>query len=152
MNQVTGFLAVVLMSLGLCLAIASTSLATTLADIEPEVMCVECGTPLNVSTSAVAERERAFIRRQIAAGKGKSEIKQALTNEFGPAVLALPQAQGFNWFAYLGPIGAVAMACGAVVMILRRGRRAAAMRREGSLSLRERQRLEDEIRGFDGQL
>ena len=35
-------------------------------------MCVECGTALNVSTSTVADQERAFIRRQIAHGQGPS--------------------------------------------------------------------------------
>ena len=43
----------------------------SLPDIEDEVMCVECGTALNVSTSTVADQERAFIRRQIALGKDK---------------------------------------------------------------------------------
>ena len=31
---------------------------TTLPDVEDEVMCVECGTALNVSTSPVADREQ----------------------------------------------------------------------------------------------
>ena len=57
---------------------------TTLPDVEDEVMCVECGTALNVSTSPVAEREREFIRRRIAEGKGKAEIKAALVAEYGP--------------------------------------------------------------------
>ena len=35
-------------------------------------MCVECGTALNVSTSTVADQERAFIRRQIAHGQGQA--------------------------------------------------------------------------------
>ena len=33
----------------------------SLTDVEDEVMCVECGTALNVSTSAVADHEREFI-------------------------------------------------------------------------------------------
>ena len=54
-------------------------------------MCVECGTALNVSTSAVADQERAFIRRQIAMGKDKQEIKDALVDQYGPGVLASPR-------------------------------------------------------------
>ena len=46
-------------------------------------MCVECGTALNVSTSPVADREREFIRRRIAEGKSKPEIKAALVDEYG---------------------------------------------------------------------
>ena len=48
-------------------------------------MCVECGTALNVSTSPVADREREFIRRRIAEGKSKAEIKAALVEEYGAA-------------------------------------------------------------------
>jgi cytochrome c-type biogenesis protein CcmH len=51
--------------------------------VEDEVMCVECGTALNVSTSPVADREREFIRRRIAEGKSKPEIKAALVDEYG---------------------------------------------------------------------
>ena len=60
----------------------------SLPDIEDEVMCVECGTVLSVSTSPVAQQERAFIREQIAAGKDKAQIKAALVDQFGPGVLA----------------------------------------------------------------
>jgi len=75
----------------------------SLPDIEDEVMCVECGTALNISTSAVADQERAFIRRQIALGKDKQEVKAALVDEFGPGVLADPPSSGFDLAAYLVP-------------------------------------------------
>ena len=92
---------------------------TTLPDVEDEVMCVECGTALNVSTSPVADREREFIRRRIAEGKSKAEIKVALVAEYGPRVLATPEGGGFDVAAWLVPgalcllallgIGAVAL-------------------------------------------
>ena len=44
------------------LATAAAEPRTTLPDIEDEVMCVECRTALNVSSSPVADQERAFIR------------------------------------------------------------------------------------------
>jgi cytochrome c-type biogenesis protein CcmH len=78
---------------------------TTLPDVEDEVMCVECGTALNVSTSPVAEREREFIRRRIAEGKSKAEIKAALVAEYGPRVLATPEGGGFDVAAWLVPGG-----------------------------------------------
>ena len=77
--------------------------AATLPDIEDEVMCVECGTALNVSSSPVADREREFIRRRIAEGKDKAEIKAALVEEYGPRVLAVPQGGGFDVAAWLVP-------------------------------------------------
>jgi cytochrome c-type biogenesis protein CcmH len=93
--------------LALALAVASPALAaepqTTLPDVEDEVMCVECGTALNVSTSPVADQERAFIRRRIAEGASKAEIKAALVAEYGPQVLAVPEGGGFDVAAWLVP-------------------------------------------------
>src|SRR4051812_50075782 len=67
-------------------------------------MCVECNTALNVSTSTVADQERAFIRRQIALGKDKKQVKAALVAEYGPGVLADPPSRGFDLAAWLVPI------------------------------------------------
>jgi cytochrome c-type biogenesis protein CcmH len=96
-----------LLGLVLALLLAPTALAagpeTTLPDVEDEVMCVECGTALNVSTSPVADREREFIRRRIAEGKSKPEIKAALVEEYGPKVLAVPEGGGFDVAAWLVP-------------------------------------------------
>ena len=96
-----------LLALVLALALAPAALAaepkTTLPDVEDEVMCVECGTALNVSTSPVADREREFIRRRIAEGKGKAAIKAALVEEYGPKVLAVPEGGGFDVAAWLVP-------------------------------------------------
>jgi cytochrome c-type biogenesis protein CcmH len=91
----------------LALALAPAALAaeprTTLPDVEDEVMCTQCGTALNVSTSPVADQEREFIRRRIAEGKSKAEIKAALVEEYGPGVLAVPEGGGFDVAAWLVP-------------------------------------------------
>jgi cytochrome c-type biogenesis protein CcmH/NrfF len=85
---------------GAALAAAPAALAadcprTSLGDIEDEVMCPVCGTPLNLAEEAPqAERERAFIQRQIDRCRSKDQIKQALVAEFGDRVLALPGDQG----------------------------------------------------------
>ena len=96
-----------LLALVLALLLAPAALAaepkTTLPDVEDEVMCVECGTALNVSTSPVADREREFIRRRIAEGMSKPEIKAALVEEYGPKVLAVPEGGGFDVAAWLVP-------------------------------------------------
>src|ERR1700742_5178136 len=76
----------------------------SLPDIEDKVMCVECGTVLSVSNSPVANQERAFIREQIAAGKSKQQIKDALVAEYGDHVLADPGTGGFNKALWLVPI------------------------------------------------
>jgi cytochrome c-type biogenesis protein CcmH len=95
----------------------------SLPDVEDEVMCPTCGTPLNLAFSPQAERERRFIRSQIAAGKSKEQIKDALVAEFGPSVLALPRRHGFELTAYLVPAGAVAVATIALAIGLLRWRR-----------------------------
>ena len=93
--------------LALALALPGPAFAaepqTTLPDVEDEVMCVECGTALNVSSSPVADQERAFIRRRIAEGMSKAEIKAALVEEYGPQVLAVPEGGGFDVAAWLVP-------------------------------------------------
>jgi cytochrome c-type biogenesis protein CcmH len=98
----------------------------SLPDIEDEVMCMQCGTALNISTSPVADKQRDFIRRLIAEGKTKQEIKDALVAEFGPRVLALPAGGGFNVAVYVVPPLVFLLALGAVVVVLRRRRRPAA--------------------------
>ena len=75
----------------------------SLPDIEDEVMCVECGTVLSVSSSPVAQQERDFIREQIAAGKDKAQIKAALVDEYGEEILAKPEADGFNAALWVVP-------------------------------------------------
>ena len=110
----------------LLLAFAAPALAAppraSLPDIEDEVMCVECGTVLAVSTSPVANQERAFIRQQIAAGKDKAQIKAALVDEYGEQILAEPKASGFNATLWIVPIVIVLLAAVGIGVALRRWR------------------------------
>ena len=97
---------------------------TNLADIADEVMCVVCGVPLELALEAPqAEAERAFIRRQIAQGQTKDEIKDALVAEYGENVLAVPGTEGFDLAAWLIPIAAFLTAALAIGLALRRWRR-----------------------------
>jgi cytochrome c-type biogenesis protein CcmH len=95
----------------------------SLTDIEDEVMCLECGTALNVSNSAVADQEREFIAELIAQGKTKQEVKDALVAEYGPRVLAEPADDGFELTAWLVPVLAAAAALALVALTARRWRR-----------------------------
>jgi cytochrome c-type biogenesis protein CcmH len=110
-------------ALALVLLVLAAGGPASLPDIEDEVMCVECKTALNVSTSAVAEQERAFIRRQIAMGKDKQEVKDALVEQFGPGVLATPEEKGFDLAAYLVPVVLGLLALAALAVAARRFRR-----------------------------
>ena len=96
---------------------------TSLAEIEDEVMCPVCGTLLGLSDAPQAERQRVLIRRLIDEGRSKQEIKDELVDEFGPAVLALPEGSGFNLAAYLVPIGGFLAAAVLLFLAVRRWRR-----------------------------
>lgn len=114
------------MRLLLVLVLASTLAAPpTLADIEDEVVCPTCKTPLELSDSPAAERMRAFIRERIAAGDSKEEIKAKLVAEFGPRALADPQKRGFDLLAWALPLGGIVLAAGAVGAVAWRWRRSA---------------------------
>ena len=110
-------------------ALAADCPKTTLGDVEDEVMCPVCGTPLNLATEAPqAQRERQFIERLIAQCRSKSEIKKVLAATFGDRVLATPSDKGFDLAAYLVPglavlLGLVGVALAATRWRGRRGRR-----------------------------
>jgi cytochrome c-type biogenesis protein CcmH len=93
------------------LALAAPALASdrhpTLADLEDEIVCPTCHVTLDMSSSPIAERMRVYIRRWIAQGDSKSEIKRKLVAQFGPAVLAEPPKRGFGLLAWLLPLVAI---------------------------------------------
>jgi len=103
---------------------ASAAQRASLTEIEKQVMCPVCGTLLQLAESPQAQRERAFIRRLIVAGKGEGQIKDALVAEYGNEVLALPQGSGFSLSAYLVPIVAFLVAAVALALGVMRWRRA----------------------------
>ena len=113
----------------LALAVAAPAAAAaqapraSLPDIEDEVMCLECRTPLNVSTSDVADQQRAFISELIDQGKTKAEVKDALVAEYGPRVLGTPEEKGFGLAAWITPILVGLGALALVIAAARRWRR-----------------------------
>ena len=102
---------------------AAATPRASLPDIEDEVMCLECGTALNVSNSDVADQERDFIAGLVAQGMTKQQIKDRLVAEYGPRVLAEPEDDGFQLTAWLVPILAALAAVALVVLVARRWRR-----------------------------
>ena len=98
----------------------------TLAELEPELMCLVCHEPLDQSNSPFADRERALIRTYIAQGDTKSEIKDKLVAQFGIQILAAPPDSGFNILAWWLPIVGIvagAVALGLLAWRWSRGRR-----------------------------
>jgi cytochrome c-type biogenesis protein CcmH len=115
--------AIALLAAGGASALAAQPKAS-LPDVEDEVMCPICGTALNLSASPQADRERAFIRREIAAGKTKDQIKDELVAQYGTEVLAEPPKSGFDLTAWLVPGAAILLAAIGIGFGLWRWRRA----------------------------
>ncbi len=139
-----------LLALVIALAVPATALSaeprTTLPDVEDEVMCITCGTALNVSQAPSADREREFIRRRIAEGLTKDQIKQRLVAEYGPEVLAEPH-QRTSW---LVPVILGVLGLGTVALTVRRWRRSATFAKEPvDLDPADNRRLESDMAGYD---
>jgi cytochrome c-type biogenesis protein CcmH len=112
-------------ALALALVAAAPALASeqhpTQSELEAELVCPTCHTPLDESSSPIAQQMKAFIRQRIAAGATRSEIIDELVgppNNLGPAVLGVPQTHGFDLLAWILPfagigIGAAALGGGA---------------------------------------
>ena len=107
-------LLVALLALVLAGVAAASEPKPTSAELESELVCPVCETTLDTSDAPAARRMKAFIRARIGAGDTKSEIKAKLVDQFGPTVLAVPPRKGFDWLAWLLPLGGVAV--GAVVV------------------------------------
>jgi cytochrome c-type biogenesis protein CcmH len=133
-----------------CTAALAAEPQASLPDLEDEVMCPICGTLLELSEAPQAQRQRAFIRDQIARGRDKEQIKAALVTEYGQEVLALPENEGFQLSAYLVPIVAFAVATIALVIGVRRWRRSSRHpKRPAALGRVDDERIEADMRRYD---
>ena len=98
------------------LALATPALASdrhpTLAELEPQVMCLVCHETLDQSNPPFATRVKAFIQRRIDAGDTAGEIKAKLVKQFGEAILAAPPRKGFDLLAWWLPIAGVVAGAG----------------------------------------
>ena len=106
------------------IAAAAPCPRTTMPAVEDEVMCLQCGIPLNLAEDAPsAQRERAFIQNLINQCRSKAQIKEALVAQFGDRVLAEPKSSS----AWLVPV--IGFAAGVLLVAIgalrwRRRRRA----------------------------
>jgi cytochrome c biogenesis protein CcmG, thiol:disulfide interchange protein DsbE len=60
----------------------------SLANIEPDLMCVACHKRLELAHAPQAVAERLYISSLIARGETKAQIEQTLVRQYGPGVLA----------------------------------------------------------------
>jgi cytochrome c-type biogenesis protein CcmH len=127
-------------------------------DIEDEVMCVACGVPLDIAESPQADRERAYIRKLVARGLTKDQIKSELVATYTDRVLATPKERGFGLVAYLVPIALVLAALAALAVFLPRWRNRGGGAGQGpgapfaagpALSDADARRLEEDLARYD---
>ena len=109
-------------------ALAASCPKTTMPDVENEVMCLQCGVPLNLAEDAPsAQRERALIQTLIDRCESKAQIKRVLVAQFGDRVLAQPKSSTAWLVPAIGfAVGALLVALGALRWRRRRRREIAA--------------------------
>jgi cytochrome c-type biogenesis protein CcmH/NrfF len=110
-------------------AVAQDCPRTSLGDIEDEVMCPVCGTPLGLASEAPqAQREREYIQDLVDDCRSKDEIKEALVAQFGEQVLALPGDEGADFgdaLVYIVPALGILGGAGGIALATARWRRRA---------------------------
>jgi cytochrome c-type biogenesis protein CcmH len=147
--------ALALIALVLATPAAASEQRPTAAELESELVCPVCETTLDTSNAPVALRMKAFIRERIAAGDTKSEIKAALVDQFGPAVLAVPPKKGFELIAWVLPLAGLGLGVIVVGLLAWRWSHARGSEDETSADPAEpldpalERRLDDELARFE---
>ncbi len=135
-------------------AAASVRPHVSLLAIERQAMCVTCKVALDESQAPQADREREYILSLIDAGENEAEIKRALVAQYGPTVLGLPSAHGFDLAVYLVPLAVVLGLLATVLLLIpswrRRARAQAGLGASAAtLSPADAARLESDLAHFD---
>jgi cytochrome c-type biogenesis protein CcmH len=110
---------------GAAAAASGATAKTSYLDVVDDVMCVVCHEALNVAQSPEAFQEREYIRQEIAQGKTRKQIENDLVQQYGPAVLARPPANGVNVLVYIVPPLVLVLGIGTLAIFLPRWRRRA---------------------------
>ena len=149
-------LALVLAALVLTAPALASESHPTQSELESELVCPECHSPLDESNSPIAQQMKAYIRQHIAIGWTKSQIENALVAQLGVGVLGVPQTHGFDLLAWVIPfagigLGAVGLAGGAWYWSHNRTTGTVSAGLEGPPLDRELdRRVDDELARFDG--
>lgn len=120
----------IVIALLVCALVPSAAVAAqpqfSMNEIETELMCPTCQSRLDLSHAPAAEQIRSFVARKREEGWTKQQVKDALVQDFGPAVLAAPPASGVGLVAWIVPAALVVGGVGVVValtLVWRRRRR-----------------------------
>ena len=139
------------------LALAAPAVACTprasQADLETKLVCIECHTTLDESSSPFAVEMKSEIARQIAACRTTRQILDSMVSQFGPTVLSTPQTHGFDLLAWVLPLGGIALGAVAIGFGARHWSRSREPARAGAasgLDAADELRVDEELARFDG--
>jgi cytochrome c-type biogenesis protein CcmH/NrfF len=141
------------------LALAAPAAACTprasQADLETKLVCIECHTTLDESSSAFAVEMKSEIARQIAQCRTTRQILDSMVAQFGPTVLSTPQTHGFDLLAWVLPLGGIALGACAIGVGARRWSRSRTTASDNSaqnlgLDADDERRIDEELARFDG--
>ena len=102
---------------------AAAPARASFTQIENDLMCVACHESLAVAQSPEAMSERQYVRDLISQGLDRRQIEHEMEESYGPAVLALPPAHGFNILVYIIPPLVLILGILTVVLTIPRWRR-----------------------------
>ena len=124
------------------------------AYLETRLVCIQCHTTLDESSSPFANELKAEVARRIAVCQSERQILDAMVAEFGPTVLSTPQTHGFDLLAWILPLGGILLGAAALGLGARhwsRGRSSAGDDSPRSLVLgpEDERRVDEELARFD---
>jgi cytochrome c-type biogenesis protein CcmH/NrfF len=151
---IAALLVAMALATGAAPAAASVAPRASLLAIERQAMCVTCKVALDESQAPQANTEREYIQSLIDRGEDEAEIKRALVAQYGPTVLGLPSAHGFDLAAYVVPVlvvlGLVATVLALIPSWRRRARaQTAATSSSAALSPDDAAKLDADLARFD---
>ena len=118
-------------------AAPAVDLETRAEALEGRLMSPCCMTnTVAVHESGASYKIRSEIRELLAAGRTDREILDHYVAEYGPQILSIPDARGFNLMAYLFPVGFLIAGVAVLMVAMRRWKGPPQSSRNGRTSTR----------------
>jgi cytochrome c-type biogenesis protein CcmH len=121
---VTAARAAAILLLAVALSACAAAPEPTQQEIEESLTC-QCGCGLTVHSCnhlncPSGEPMKREIADRLGRGESRDQVLAAFTSRYGEKVLSAPTFHGFNWLAWVTPFGAVLIAAGVLVAVIRR--------------------------------
>jgi cytochrome c-type biogenesis protein CcmH len=145
---------VALAALALAAPAAACAPRASQAYLETRLVCIQCHTTLDESSSTFAVEMKTEVARQIKACRTNQQIIDSMVAQFGPAVLSTPQTHGFDLIAWLLPLGGVLLGAAALAFGARRWQAARTpasvdSTQSSGLNAEDDRRVDEELKRFD---